>query len=141
MMLSGAGLRTGPSKSPARPCGHDLCQGSTIHQLRRFEFATENQKLELDKEILADEDESEEVLDIDPFARRATVLWGNTDRIKFVSRLAAHSSDVGCGSMLSKKSFGGNKRNFLNLLMRFVRSDVRDLIASQKNDHGPSYRH
>jgi len=34
--------------------------------LRRFEFATENQKLELDKEILADEDESEEVLDIDP---------------------------------------------------------------------------
>jgi len=25
--------------------------------------------------------------------------------------------------------------------MRFVRSDVRDHIASQKNDHGPSYRH
>src|SRR5260370_31082489 len=43
--------------------------------------------------------------------------------------------------MLSKKSFGGNKRNFLKLLMRFVRSDVRDHIASQKNDHGPSYRH
>jgi len=36
--------------------------------------------------------------------------------------------------MLSKKSFGGNKRNFLKLLMRFVRSDVRDHIASQKND-------
>jgi hypothetical protein len=33
MIASGAGLRTGPSKSPARPCGHDLCQGSTIHQL------------------------------------------------------------------------------------------------------------
>jgi hypothetical protein len=44
------------------------------------------------------------------------------------------------GSMLSKKSFGGNKRNFLKLLMRFVRSDVRVHIASQKNDHGPSYR-
>jgi hypothetical protein len=43
--------------------------------------------------------------------------------------------------MLSKKSFGGNKRNFLKLLMRFVRSDVRDHIVSQKNDHGPSYRH
>src|SRR5215471_15910423 len=43
--------------------------------------------------------------------------------------------------MLSKKSFGGNKRNFIKLLMRFVRSDVRDHIASQKNDHGPSYRH
>src|SRR5712664_3817750 len=34
--------------------------------------------------------------------------------------------------MLSKKSFGGNKRNFLKLLMRFVRSDVRDHIASQR---------
>jgi len=43
--------------------------------------------------------------------------------------------------MLSKKAFEGNKRNFLELLMRFVRSDVRDHIASQKNDHGPSYRH
>jgi len=48
---------------------------------------------------------------------------------------------VGFGSMLSKKSLGGNKRNFLKLLMRFVRSDVRDHIVSQKNDHGPSYRH
>jgi len=48
---------------------------------------------------------------------------------------------VGFGSMLSKKSFGGNKRNFLKLLMRFARSDVRDHIVSQKNDHGPSYRH
>jgi hypothetical protein len=43
--------------------------------------------------------------------------------------------------MLSKKSFGGNKRNFLKLPMRFVRSDVRDHIVSLKNDHGPSYRH
>src|SRR5437879_13502354 len=34
--------------------------------------------------------------------------------------------------MLSKKSFGGNKRNFLKLLMRFVRSDVRDHIALRK---------
>ena len=40
-----------------------------------------------------------------------------------------------------KRFFGGNKQNFLRLLMRFVRSDVRDHIASQKNDHGPSYRH
>jgi len=48
---------------------------------------------------------------------------------------------VGFGSMLSKKSLGGNKRNFLKLLMRFVRSDVRDHIVSQKNDHEPSYRH
>src|ERR1700722_1009829 len=41
--------------------------------------------------------------------------------------------------MLAKKSFGGNKRNFLKLLMRFVRR-VRDHIPSQKNDHRPSYR-
>jgi hypothetical protein len=40
--------------------------------------------------------------------------------------------------MLSKKFFGGNKQNFLKLLTRFVRSDVRDHIAYQKNDHGPS---
>ena len=40
--------------------------------------------------------------------------------------------------MLSKKFFGGNKQNFLKLLTRFVRSDVRDYIAYQKNDHGPS---
>jgi hypothetical protein len=43
--------------------------------------------------------------------------------------------------MLSKKSFEGNKRNLLKLLMRFMRGDVRDHIASQKNDHGLSYRH
>src|SRR5664279_5827074 len=39
-----------------------------------------------------------------------------------------------------KKSFGGGGRNFLELLMRFVRDDVRDLVESQKNDHGFSYR-
>jgi hypothetical protein len=43
--------------------------------------------------------------------------------------------------MLSKKAFGGNQRNFLKLLMRFVRGDVRDHIASQKSDHGLSYWH
>ena len=48
------------------------------------------------------------------------------------------SPEVRFGSMLSKKFFGGNKQNFLKLLTRFVRSDVRDHIAYQKNDHGPS---
>jgi hypothetical protein len=43
--------------------------------------------------------------------------------------------------MLSKKAFGGDQRNFLKLLMRFVRGDVRDHIASQKSDHGLSYWH
>jgi hypothetical protein len=49
--------------------------------------------------------------------------------------------DVRLGSMLSKKSFGGIYENFLKLLMRSIRGDVRDHIASQKNDHGRSYRH
>jgi hypothetical protein len=49
--------------------------------------------------------------------------------------------DVRLGSMLSKKSFGGIYENFLKLLMRSMRGDVRDHIASQKNDHGLSYRH
>src|SRR6266550_7878939 len=35
------------------------------------------------------------------------VLWGNTDRIKFVSHLAAHSSDVGCGSKSEVASIVG----------------------------------
>jgi hypothetical protein len=43
--------------------------------------------------------------------------------------------------MLSKKSFGGIYENFLKLLMRYVRGDVRDHIASQKNDQGLPYRH
>ena len=46
-------------------------------------------------------------------------------------------------SIVLQKSFGGDERNFLGPLMRFARRDVRDLIASQKNDHGascPRYR-
>ena len=39
-----------------------------------------------------------------------------------------------------KKFFLGDERNFLGPVMRFVRGDVRDHIASHKNDHGPSYR-
>src|ERR1700757_1920115 len=43
--------------------------------------------------------------------------------------------------MLSKKFFAGIYENFLKLLMRSMRGDARDHIASQKNDHGLSYRH
>jgi hypothetical protein len=39
-----------------------------------------------------------------------------------------------------EKVFLGRWRNFLEPLMRFVRDDARDLVASQKNDHGLSYR-
>jgi hypothetical protein len=42
--------------------------------------------------------------------------------------------------ILLQKSFGGDERNFLRSLMRFVRRDVRDLVAHQKNGHGASYR-
>ncbi len=42
--------------------------------------------------------------------------------------------------ILLKKSFGGGARNFLEPLMRFERDDVRDLVESQKNGHGLSYR-
>ncbi|SDJ53242.1 hypothetical protein SAMN05444171_1483 [Bradyrhizobium lablabi] len=42
--------------------------------------------------------------------------------------------------ILLKKSFGGGGRNFLEPLMRFVRDDVRGLVASLKNDRGLSYR-
>jgi hypothetical protein len=44
------------------------------------------------------------------------------------------------GGIVLQKSFGGNQRNFLGPLMRFVRRDVRDHIAYQKNGHGASYR-
>ena len=42
--------------------------------------------------------------------------------------------------ILLKKPLGGRERNFLGLLTRIMRCDVRDHVASQKNDHGASYR-
>ena len=39
---------------------------------------------------------------------------------------------------VEKDFLGGRERNFLEPLMRFVRDDVRDLVASPKNDHGLS---
>jgi hypothetical protein len=41
-------------------------------------------------------------------------------------------------SIVLKKSFWGDERNFLELLIRFERGDVRDHIDSSKIDHGPS---
>jgi hypothetical protein len=48
--------------------------------------------------------------------------------------------DVRFGSILLQKFFGGDERNFLDPMMRFVRRDARGHIAYQKNDHGASYR-
>jgi hypothetical protein len=42
--------------------------------------------------------------------------------------------------ILLQKSFSGEERKFWRLLMRFACGDVRDLIVSHKNDHGPSHR-
>ena len=42
-------------------------------------------------------------------------------------------------SILLQKPFLGDERNFLGPLMRFVCGDVRDLIVSHKNDHGPAH--
>ena len=39
-----------------------------------------------------------------------------------------------------KNSFWGDERNFLELLIRIERGDVRDHIDLSKIDHGPSYR-
>jgi hypothetical protein len=38
-----------------------------------------------------------------------------------------------------EKVFLGRRTKFSRAVMRFVRDDVRDLVA-QKNDHGLSYR-
>jgi hypothetical protein len=59
----------------------------------------------------------------------------NSRHAERLSRTAA------LGRCCRKSILGGNKQDFLKLLMGFVRSDVRDHIASQKDDHGPSYRH
>jgi hypothetical protein len=42
--------------------------------------------------------------------------------------------------LLLQKSFGGDERNFLAPLMRFVPRREGGHIAYQKNDHGASYR-
>jgi hypothetical protein len=65
-----------------------------------------------------------------------------------ISRACTHKSvgiDAGIATsafrpILLQKSFAGDERNFLGPLMRFALRDVRDHIACQKNDHGPSYR-
>ena len=53
-----------------------------------------------------------------------------------MQRLLRHVSFV---PILLQKSFWGAERKFLEPLMRLAPRDVRDLIVSQKNDHGPSY--
>jgi hypothetical protein len=39
-----------------------------------------------------------------------------------------------------EKSFRGGERKFLEPLVGVVPNDVTDHVASQKSDHGPSYR-
>ena len=48
------------------------------------------------------------------------------------------SANVRFAPIVLKKSFSPDERNFLGPLTRFARYDVRDLIVSTKNGHGPS---
>jgi len=57
-----------------------------------------------------------------------------------MARSAARADNVGDWQILLQKSFWGDERNFLGLLMRFACGDVRVLIVPYKNDHGPSHR-
>jgi hypothetical protein len=76
----------------------------------------------------------------------------NTNQISMPSRCSPAGSnqlrqdrekrprgDVSCGSMLSKKSFLADERNFSAPQVRHVRGNARDHIESQKNDHRPSH--
>ncbi|WP_143039835.1 MULTISPECIES: hypothetical protein [Bradyrhizobium] len=74
--------------------------------------------------------------DIEQAIKRAMSVRGHSRR-GGDSRMSTH---VRYSLLLLKKSFGGGGRNFLEPLMRFVRDDVRGLVASLKNDHGLSYR-
>jgi hypothetical protein len=47
---------------------------------------------------------------------------------------------VACWQILLQKSFRRDERDFPGPRTRFVRSDVRNHIASRKNDHAVSYR-
>jgi hypothetical protein len=67
------------------------------------------------------------------------LVHGGDDQIVLYVDSAPGRSAV--GRCCRKSLLGGNKQDFQKLMMRFVCSDVRDHIASQKNDHGPSYRH
>jgi hypothetical protein len=60
--------------------------------------------------------------------------------VKAKHRFVHFTANVGCWQILLQKSFWCDERNFLGLLMRFVYGDVRVLIVSHENDHGPSHR-
>ena len=67
-------------------------------------------------------------------------------RLDLVDNCFWYLGDIGAlanvrfAPIVLQKSFLGDERNFLGPLMRFVCGDVRDLIVSHKNDHGPSHR-
>ena len=56
------------------------------------------------------------------------------------ANIRASGQHVRDGPIVLKKSFWRDERKFLEPLMRFARSDMRDHIVSHKNDHGASYR-
>jgi hypothetical protein len=71
-----------------------------------------------------------------PSGRLFVCPWCGADLEAITPDISHEKAHVRDGSILSKKAFRGNRRNYLGPLTRFVRSDVRDHIASQKNDLG-----
>ena len=67
----------------------------------------------------------------------ASLCFPLLPRITDMQRLLRHVRSV---PILLQKSFWGDERNFLGLLMRFACGDVRVLIVPYKNGHGPSHR-
>jgi hypothetical protein len=58
----------------------------------------------------------------------------------FCSKLAEKACLPSHALSLMRKSFWGDEQKFSQPLIRFLQGDVRDQIASQKNDHGALYR-
>jgi hypothetical protein len=80
-------------------------------------------------------------LDDDKLAsKRRDGKWAPTNGISFDGRELGRWYDFCCWPILLQKSFSGDERNFLGLLMRFVCGDVRGLMVSHKIDHGPAHR-
>jgi hypothetical protein len=70
---------------------------------------------------------------------RLSALAREMDACRLLMRCCSHSKGR-FAPILLKTSFRGDEPDFLEPLMRFMRSDARDHVASQKNDCGPSYR-
>src|ERR1700756_5910211 len=67
-------------------------------------------------------------------------MWGTSKTVSSIV-LWLNQARSAPGRCCRKSLLGGIYEDFLKLPMRSMRGDVWDHIASQKNDHGLSYRH